>query len=147
MRVRDGYYVSVTRRPWRCVGLDLVALRYAARVNGLTGLAVTKLDVLTGIGPLQVAVRYVGPEGVRFEEFPYHQSILHKCAGDYERLPGWEEDVSDARRLEDLPPEARDYLEVVSDYVGVPIALVGVGPGRDQVIWTKAARRLEPVGA
>ncbi|MBA2256524.1 MAG: adenylosuccinate synthetase, partial [Thermoleophilaceae bacterium] len=99
-----------------------------------------KLDVLTGIEELSVAVRYLGPEGASFDDFPYHQSIVHKSVGDYEVVPGWSEDIGDARRFEDLPPEARDYLELISDHVGVPVVLVGVGPDREQMIWTDEAR-------
>ena len=140
MRSHGGEFGTTTGRARRCGWLDLVALRYAARVNGLTGLVVTKLDVLTGIEELSVAVRYLGPEGASFDDFPYHQSIVHKSVGDYEVVPGWSEDIGDARRFEDLPPEARDYLELISDHVGVPVVLVGVGPDREQMIWTDEAR-------
>jgi adenylosuccinate synthase len=147
IRERGGEFGTTTGRARRCGWMDLVALRYAARVNGLTGLVVTKLDVLSGIDPLRVATRYLGPEGATFDHFPYHQSIVHKATGSYDDLPGWEEDIGGVRRIEDLPPEARDYLELVSDSVGVPVVLVGVGPDRDQVIWTEAAKRSEPAPA
>ena len=147
LRERGGEFGTTTGRARRCGWMDLVALRYAARVNGLTGLVITKLDVLAGIETLRVATRYLGPEGAVFDHFPYHQSILHKAAGAYEHLPGWDEDIGDARRIEDLPAEARDYLELVSDFVGVPVVLVGVGPARDQVIRTEAAKGAEPVVA
>src|SRR5256884_2110838 len=109
VRIRDagGEYGTTTGRARRCGWLDLVALRYAVRLNGLTGLAITKLDVLTGIDPLPVATEYTGPEGARFREFPYHQSILHKVTGAYTELPGWQEDISGVRNLEDLPQAAR----------------------------------------
>jgi adenylosuccinate synthase len=106
----------------------------------MTALVITKLDVLTGIDPLNVGVRYLGPEGASFDEFPYHQSIVHKVRGDYAELPGWQEDIRGVRAMEDLPQAARDYLDYVSEFVGVPIAAVGVGPGRDQVIWTDYGR-------
>ena len=138
---RGGEYGTTTGRARRCGWLDLVALRYAARINGLTGLIVTKLDVLTGIDPLCVATRYLGSEDASFDEFPYHQSIVHKARGELTELPGWDEDISGARTLEDLPEKARRYLEFVSDYVGVPLAFVGVGPGRDQIIATEVAQR------
>ena len=147
MAGRGGEVGTTTGRARRCGWLDLVALRYAARVNGLTGLAITKLDVLTGIDPLRLAVRYSAPEGATFTDFPYHQSIVHKAAGDYEELPGWHEDITAVRNLSDLPQNARDYLDFISDFVGVPVLLVGVGPARDQVIRTEAARRLEPLPA
>jgi adenylosuccinate synthase len=110
-------------------------LRYAARLNGMTALAITKLDVLAGIDPLRVAVGYRHPEGARFDEFPYHQSILHEVDAEYEELPGFDGEIGACRREADLPSEAREYLAFISDAVGVPIRLVGVGPDRDQVVW------------
>jgi adenylosuccinate synthase len=138
IREAGGEYGTTTGRPRRCGWLDLVALRYALRLNGLTGLVITKLDALTGLDPLHVAVRYSGPEGASFDEFPYHQSMVHKASAEYISVPGWHEDISGARSLEELPRAARDYLALISDHLGVPIVLVGVGPGRDQVIWTGA---------
>jgi adenylosuccinate synthase len=143
MREAGHEFGTTTGRPRRCGWLDLVALKYAVRLNGLTGLAITKLDVLTGIDPLCVATEYVGPEGASFSEFPYHQSILHKATGTYTELPGWEEDISGARSLDDLPQAAREYVEYIEEFLGVPVVLVGVGPGRDQMIWTEAARGLQ----
>ena len=134
LREAGGEYGTTTGRPRRTGWLDLVALRYAARVNGLTALAITKLDVLSGIGPLQVATRYRGPEGAEFDSFPYHQSILHKATAVYEQVAGWDEDITGVRRFEDLPQAAQDYLHYIEKFVGVPIVLVGVGPARDQVI-------------
>jgi adenylosuccinate synthase len=147
MRQAGGEFGTTTGRPRRTGWLDLVALRYATRVNGLTGLVITKLDVLTGIDPLHVAVRYLGPDGATFDDFPYHQSILHKVAGDLVELPGWHEDVTGARSLEELPPNARAYLDYVSDFLGIPIVMVGVGPARDEMIWTGTAERLRPAAA
>ncbi len=90
-------------RPRRCGWLDLVALRYAVRLNTMTALAVTKLDVLSGIDPLRVCVRYRHPEGAVFDEFPYHQSIIHTAEPEYEELPGFEGEIGDCRREQDLP--------------------------------------------
>jgi len=143
LREAGGEFGTTTGRARRCGWLDLVQLRYAVRLNGLTGLAITKLDVLTGIDPLQIATEYTGPEGARFDEFPYHQSILHKATGAYTELPGWQEDISGVRSMDDLPQTARDYLAFIEDYLGVPVVLVGVGPGRDQMIWTEVARRVQ----
>jgi len=139
IRAQGGEYGTTTGRPRRCGWLDLVALRYAARINGLTALVITKLDVLTGIDTLYVATGYLGSEGATFEEFPYHQSIVHKARGDLTPLPGWEEDITGARSLEDLPENAHRYLEFVCDFVGVPLAFVGVGPGREQIIATEVS--------
>ena len=115
--------------------MDLVALRYAVRLNRMSALTITKLDVLRGIDPLRVAVRYRSKEGAVFDRFPYHQSILHSASAEYEELPGFDADLGDCREESDLPKEARDYLDFVSEFVGVPIKLVGVGPGREQVVW------------
>jgi adenylosuccinate synthase len=138
LRDRGHEFGTTTGRERRCGWLDLVALRYATRLNRLAALAITKLDVLSGLDTLRVAVRYRGSEGAVFEEFPYHQSIIHSATPEYEELPGWEGDISGCRSEADLPREARDYLAAISDSAGVPITLVGVGPGRDQVIWTGA---------
>ncbi|CAA9513999.1 MAG: Adenylosuccinate synthetase [uncultured Solirubrobacterales bacterium] len=142
IRARGGEYGTTTGRPRRCGWLDLVALRYAARINGLTGLVVTKLDVLTGLDTVYVATGYLGSEGATFDEFPYHQSIVHKARGELTALPGWDEDITGARSLDDLPDNARRYLEYVSDFVGVPLAFVGVGPGREEIIATEVVEGL-----
>ncbi|MBK5110694.1 MAG: adenylosuccinate synthase [Thermoleophilia bacterium] len=139
MSERGHEFGTTTGRPRRCGWLDLVALRYAVRLNGTTALAMTKLDVLAGLESIKVAVRYRSKAGAVLNEFPYHQSILHNATPEYVELAGFGDEISDCRKEEDLPPAAREYLTFVSDFVGVPIALVGVGPGREQVIWTSAA--------
>jgi adenylosuccinate synthase len=88
---------------------------------------------------IRACTRYRNDEGAEFDHFPYHQTVLHHAAGEYEEMPGFRDDLSGCRAEADLPEAARDYLEFVADFVGVPIVLVGVGPGREQVIWTKAA--------
>ena len=138
LRERGGEYGTTTGRSRRVGWLDLVALRYAARLNTLTALAVTKLDVLSSFDRLKVCTSYRGAEEVEFEHFPYHQTMLHHAVGQYEELPGWREDLSECRTESDLPSAAREYLQFMSQFVGVPVALVGVGPGRDAVIWTEA---------
>jgi adenylosuccinate synthase len=135
LRERGGEVGTTTGRPRRCGWLDLVALRYATRLNGLSSIAVTKLDVLAGIDPIRVAVRYRSREGALLEEFPYHQSILHAATAEYVELPGFDADIGDCRTEAELPREARDYLELIREHTGVPVRLVGVGPDRDQVIW------------
>jgi adenylosuccinate synthase len=125
---------TTTGRARRIGWLDLVALRYAARINGLTGLCITKLDVLSGIETLRVATSYRTEDGAEFDEFPYHQSVLHHSRAEYVDLPGWDEDISDARSFDDLPETCRNYLTFVSEFLDVPIVLVGVGPERSQVI-------------
>jgi adenylosuccinate synthase len=135
MLQRGHEFGTTTGRRRRCGWMDLVALRYAVRLNRMDALAITKLDVLSGIGPLRVAVRYRSKEGAELDTFPYHQSILHSATPEYEELPGFDLDLTSCRSAADLPQEARDYLGFISDFVGVPVRLVGVGPDREQVVW------------
>ena len=139
LQERGGEFGTTTGRSRRCGWLDLVSLRYAVRLNGMTALVVTKLDVLAGFETIKVCTRYRHPDGAVFDEFPYHQSIIHSAQPEYEEIPGFEQEIGSCRSLEDLPQEAREYLDLISDRIGVPVALVGVGPGRDQVIWTGSA--------
>jgi adenylosuccinate synthase len=132
---RGQEFGTTTGRRRRCGWIDLVALRYAVRLNRMDSLAITKLDVLSGIGPLRVAVRYRSKEGAVLDTFPYHQSILHSATPEYEDLPGFDDDISACRDEADLPRGARDYLGFISEFVGVPIRLAGVGPDREQVVW------------
>jgi len=136
LRERGGEVGTTTGRSRRVGWLDLVALRYAVRLNRMSALAITKLDVLAGTDPLKVAVRYRSSEGAVLEDFPWHQSILHTATAEYEELPGFDDDIGSCRSESELPQAARDYLRFVEDAAGVPIRLVGVGPGRDQVVWT-----------
>ncbi len=147
LREIGAEYGTTTGRPRRVGWLDLVALRYAARINSLTALAITKLDVLSNQPVLRVCTCYRGAEGARFDYFPYHQTVMHQVRGEYEELPGWTDDISDCRSEEDLPPTAREYLQFIADFVNVPVALIGVGPARDAVIWTKASSALRGLGA
>jgi adenylosuccinate synthase len=146
IRDRGHEYGTTTGRARRVGWLDLVALRYAARINSLTALALTKLDVLSGLPELHVCTRYRSEAGAELDHFPYHQTVLHHALGEYDVLPGWSEDLSECRTEHDLPQAARDYLRFVADFVRVPVALVGVGPGRDEVIWTQAGADMAGAG-
>jgi adenylosuccinate synthase len=121
----------VTGRKRRCGWFDAVILRYAARVNGLTELFVTKLDVLSGFGDLQICTSYRTAEET-FDDVPPHQSLLHRAEPVYEELEGWDEDLTQVKSFGDLPGAARKYLDRIADLVGVPIGVVSVGPGREQ---------------
>jgi adenylosuccinate synthase len=138
LRERGAEFGTTTGRARRVGWLDLVALRYAARLNSLSALAITKLDVLSGQQTISVCTRYRGNEGLEIDHFPYHQTVLHHSVGEYEELPGWSEDITECRNEDELPDTARQYLQYISDFVKVPVALISVGPGREQVIWTKA---------
>ena len=147
LREAGGEWGTTTGRPRRVGWLDLVALRYASRINSLTALCVTKLDVLSGQDRILVATSYRSAEGAELDTFPYHQSVLHRAKPMWEELPGWSEPLGDIRSEEDLPAAARDYLKFIADVVGVPVVLVGVGPGREQTIWTGAATGTAPLRA
>ncbi len=128
-----GEYGTVTGRRRRCGWLDLVALRYAARINGLTGLFLTKLDILSHFESIRVAVAYTSL-GERYTEFPRQQRVLYNCVPVYEDLPGWSSDISGVRTYDDLPKEARQYIEFIEERAGVPVEWVSVGPERQQMI-------------
>ncbi len=130
-------YGTTTGRKRRCGWLDLVILNYAVRLNGLTGLAITKLDVLSGLDQINVCSMYeYDHDGVQenYIDFPPHQSIFYHCQPVLQSLPGWKADISGVRKLADLPVEARDYLELISEEAGVPVKMVSVGPGRDELV-------------
>ena len=130
---RGHEYGTVTGRRRRVGWFDVVMMRHAVRLNSLTELALTKLDMLDTLDTLRVCVAYE-VEGRRVEHLPYHQSDLHKAVPIYEELPGWRTDLSGVTEVADLPPAARSFVEFLSAHSGVPIRLVGVGPGRDQFV-------------
>jgi adenylosuccinate synthase len=140
IRERGGEFGTTTGRPRRTGWLDLVALRYAARLNTLTALVVTKLDVLSGLEKINVCTSYCGGDGAVFDSFPYHQTVLHHTSAKLTELRGWREDLGECRSVSDLPDAAREYVDFIAEHIGVPVALVGVGPGREQVVWTDAGR-------
>jgi adenylosuccinate synthase len=125
---------TVTGRERRPGWLDLVALRYAVRLNGITSLALTKLDVLSSFEELQVCVRYRLPDGTETHDFPAHQSDFHHAAPVLEAVPGWGEPLDECATLADLPAAARAYVELVERALGVPVRLVGTGAAREQVL-------------
>jgi adenylosuccinate synthase len=128
-------YGTTTGRPRRCGWLDAVILRYAARVNGLDELALTKLDVLSGLDQLKIAVAYERG-GERIEHFPAEFGVeaLAEWQPVYEELPGWQADIQAMRRREALPQTAQTYVARIEALVGVPVSFIGVGPGREQAI-------------
>jgi len=135
-RVRElgGEYGTVTGRGRRCGWLDLVALRYAARVNGFDRLALTKLDVLSHFAQVPVCVRYRLPDGTESEHFPAHQSDFHAAKPVYETLPGWQEPLDTCSSADDLPAAARDYVDFVERELDVEVALIGTGAERESVL-------------
>jgi adenylosuccinate synthase len=129
--VRGNEFGTVTGRKRRCGWFDAVLGRYAARLNGLTELFVTKLDVLSGFERVRICTGYRA-DGELYEDFPPHQSLFHKAEPVYEELDGWMEEIDDATSFEDLPKEARAYVHRLEELVGVPVSVVSIGPAREQ---------------
>jgi len=140
MRELGGEYGTTTGRERRCGWLDLVGLRYAVRLNGITSLAVTKLDVLSHFSELPVCTRYRLRDGSETEEFPAHQSDFHHCAPVYVTLPGWREPLDDVAELTDLPGAARRYVDRIEQELEIEVSFVGTGQDRERVL---VARRPE----
>jgi adenylosuccinate synthase len=134
MRELGHEYGTVTGRSRRCGWLDLVALRYAVRVNGIDQLALTKLDVLSHFSEVPVCVRYRLRSDVETDDFPAHQSDFHAAGPIYETLPGWEEPLDGCASVADLPDAARRYVEFVERELGVEVTLIGTGAERTSVL-------------
>jgi len=140
LQEKGGEVGVTTGRPRRCGWLDLVALRHAAALNDPTSLAVTKLDILSGLEEIKVCIAY-RLRGERVTRFPPANEDLSLCEPIYERFTGWEEEIGGVRRYDDLPQEARNYLERIAEGLGVPIGLVSVGPAPEETISTGFDRR------
>jgi adenylosuccinate synthase len=128
-----GEFGATTGRPRRCGWLDMVVVNTSVRLNGLSGIAVTKLDVLSGIPTLKIAVRYQC-DSEELHAMPPELSTLEVCRPVCEDFPGWEEDITGVRRYDDLPQNTKRYLKAVEEIAGIPIEIVSVGPGRDETI-------------
>jgi adenylosuccinate synthase len=135
-RVRElgAEYGTTTGRERRCGWLDLVALRFAVRVNGMTSLALTKLDVLSSFAEIPVCTGYRLPDGAETNEFPAHQSDFHHAAPVYELLPGWDEPLDAVEEIGDLPDAARGYVSFVETQLEVEVSLVSIGAERERVV-------------
>jgi adenylosuccinate synthase len=133
LRQRGMEFGTTTGRPRRCGWLDAVVLRYAVRVNGLTDLAITKLDVLDEFPTIKICTAY-RYKGQLIHEFPDTTSVLNQCEPEYIELPGWQQDISQVTTYKDLPANARNYLAKIEELTGVKQSLIAVGPGREQTI-------------
>jgi adenylosuccinate synthase len=133
LRASGGEFGTTTGRPRRCGWYDAPIARYAARINGVTDLVLTKLDVLTGWEKVPVCVAYE-VDGERVEEMPMTQSDFHHARPVYQFFDGWEDDITGCRSVAELPVAAQGYLQALEDLSGAPISAVGVGPGRDQTV-------------
>jgi adenylosuccinate synthase len=133
LRMAGAEFGTTTGRPRRCGWFDAPIARYATRINGVTDFVLTKLDVLTGMDEVPVCVAYE-VDGVRHDELPMTQAEFARAVPIYETFPGWHEDISKARTLDELPRNARDYIAALEQMIKAPISAVGVGPGRDETI-------------
>ncbi|MGN8026296.1 adenylosuccinate synthase [Microbacterium sp. 22242] len=133
LRARGFEFGTTTGRPRRVGWYDAPITRYATRVNGITDLVLTKLDILDGLEQIPVCVAY-DVDGVRFDDVPVNQSDFHHAKPILEYFPGWSEDISSARTFEDLPKNAQDYVLALEKMSGTRISVIGVGPERDQVV-------------
>jgi adenylosuccinate synthase len=133
LRQAGAEFGTTTGRPRRCGWFDAVVARYATRINGVTDFVLTKLDVLTGLSEVPVCVAYE-VDGRRLDELPVNQAEFGRAVPVYETFAGWSEDISAARTLEDLPRNARNYVDALEKMIKAPISAIGVGPGRDETI-------------
>ena len=128
---RGKEFGTVTGRQRRCGWFDACLGRYAARLNGLTELFVTKLDVLSGLETVKICTGYRA-YGQTFDDMPPHQSVFHDASPIYEELEGWHEEIDESQTFEDLPKQAQAYVRRMEELVGVPVSVVSVGPSREQ---------------
>lgn len=133
MRDVGKEYGATTGRARRCGWFDAPILRYAVRVNGLTALALTKLDVLSSFQKIRLAVAY-DYQGEELKDIPVNQSVFHDCRPVYREMDGWQEELSDIKSFKDLPKAARAFIATIEELVGIPVGLVSVGPQREQTI-------------
>jgi adenylosuccinate synthase len=136
IRTEGAEFGATTGRPRRTGWLDLVALKYAIRINGITNLALMKLDVLSGHKEIEVCNSYK-LDGVEIKELPTSPHELSRIVPLYKTLPGWSEDITQVRSIQDLPQAARDYIQFIGNELATPIDVVSVGPGREQTLWIK----------
>jgi len=133
VRKTGNEYGTTTGRARRCGWLDIVQLQYSHMVNGITDIALTKLDVLTGFPELKIGTHYL-LDGKPVDGYPAQIETLEKVQVTYETHPGWKEDISNAKKFEDLPLNARKYVERVEELMGIHVTWIGVGPGREAVV-------------
>lgn len=139
LRKRGGEYGAVTGRPRRCGWFDLIAARYAAGVNDLSAMVITKLDVLDHLAEIPVGVEYEA-DGKSLAGFPAEIELLERVKVRYRKLPGWRQSTFGIKNFDELPANAQDYLNFLAEQVGVPVVMVSTGPERDQTIWLKQSR-------
>jgi len=134
IRTTGREFGTTTGRPRRCGWIDIVQLKYTQMINGLTDIALTKLDILTGLNDIKIGVKYL-IDGKEIHSMPAHVQDLSKVQVEYITVKGWSEDISKVREYEKLPENARKYVEMIEKLVSVHITWIGVGPERDEIIY------------
>jgi adenylosuccinate synthase len=147
IRKLGNEFGTTTGRPRRCGWFDAVAVRYTARLSGVTRLALMMMDVLSHLDELKVCVAYE-LDGERIERLPSHADQIRRCRPIYETIPGWKQPVDDVRRVDEFPAGALAYVKRIEELVGIPVGVLSVGPDRAQTIFTDAAAELalQPLG-
>lgn len=135
LRFAGQEFGTTTGRPRRCGWLDIVALKYCCQINGFSSLNLTKLDVLSELSEIQLGISYWTPDGTPVKSFPADLSLLEQIKVEYETIPGWMCDISSVRDYSDLPKAAKEYVSRIEELVGIPVHYIGVGPGRDALLY------------
>ncbi|MBC8387511.1 MAG: adenylosuccinate synthase [Actinobacteria bacterium] len=133
LRDKGNEYGTTTGRPRRCGWLDSIALKYSVMINSIKSIAITKLDILSGIKKLKICIGYKYEERV-FKDLPPHQTIMHKCQPVYEELEGWEEDIGSINKFNELPLEAKSYILRIEEIIKIPVSMISVGAERKKII-------------
>ena len=136
IRERAHEYGATTGRPRRCGWFDAVAGRHSSRVNGFTGIALTRLDILDVFPSIKICIGYKA-NGEMISHFPSSSTVLQRCQPLWEEMEGWGVDISGIRRFDDLPSQARSYVRRLEELLGCPVDLISVGPGREQTIMVR----------
>ncbi len=145
LREKGHEYGTTTGRPRRCGWLDTVVLRYSVQINGMTGIALSLVDVLSGLEEIAVCSRYRKADGTETSQFEPDGEELALCSPVYEYMAGWQDEITEARCWDDLPTNAQRYVETVEKLVGVPVVAVSVGPSREQTIWRHGVDGAHPL--
>ncbi len=133
LREKGHEYGTTTGRPRRCGWLDILVLKYSIMINSIDSIALTKLDILSGLEEIKICIGY-DYSGESFTEIPPHQTIMHKCIPRYKILKGWKEDISAIKKYDDLPENTKKYIEEIEKQIKIPISMISVGPERNQII-------------
>ena len=138
LREKGHEYGTTTGRPRRCGWLDAMVLKYSAMLNYPDSIALTKLDILSGLEKIKICTAYEYEDKI-YKDLPCHQTILHKCRPRYIELEGWKEDITSVKSYKELPVQAKRYIEKIEELIKVPVSMISIGPERSQIIIRKGS--------